>query len=57
VFDFFYQIAAEKDISTEMYQVLKNNELRQILDEVLETKNESMRLPKCAKGTRDMNPL
>jgi histidyl-tRNA synthetase len=28
-----------------------------LLNEVVEVSNEETRLPKCAKGTRDMNPL
>jgi len=31
--------------------------LKEILNDVLETRNEGKRIPKCAKGTRDMKPL
>lgn len=34
-----------------------NRELEAVFDEILEAKNEERRKPKCAKGTRDMNPL
>lgn len=36
---------------------IKNKEYLKVLSEVNEVTNEEMRLPKCAKGTRDMNPL
>jgi hypothetical protein len=34
-----------------------NSELTLTLSEVLQSRNEERRLPKCAKGTRDMNPV
>jgi histidyl-tRNA synthetase len=34
-----------------------NRELLAVFDEILESKNEERRKPKCAKGTRDMTPL
>ena len=34
-----------------------NRELQSIVREILEQSNESSRKPKCAKGTRDMNPF
>lgn len=37
--------------------VLINKELDSVLNEVLESRNEERRKPKCAKGTRDMTPL
>lgn len=47
----------EKDPEVEKLCLLGNSELREIFDEVLETKNEERRIPKCAKGTRDMTPI
>lgn len=34
-----------------------NRELLAVFDEILESKNEERRKPKCPKGTRDMTPL
>jgi len=34
-----------------------NKELLSVFDEILESKNEERRKPKCPKGTRDMTPL
>ena len=34
-----------------------NKELSSELGEVLQVRNQERRKPKCAKGTRDMNPL
>ena len=34
-----------------------NKDLSMLLVENLSTRNESRRVPKCAKGTRDMTPL
>lgn len=36
---------------------ISNNKYSKVLRDVTEISNEGMRLPKCAKGTRDMNPL
>lgn len=35
---------------------LYNKDLEALVEEVLEQRNEERRRPKCAKGTRDMNP-
>ncbi len=34
-----------------------NKELQGELTEILQVRNQERRLPKCAKGTRDMTPL
>jgi hypothetical protein len=34
-----------------------NKELSGELGEMLQVRNQERRKPKCAKGTRDMNPL
>jgi len=39
------------------YTSLDNSDYTKVLYEVTQIQNEGMRKPKCAKGTRDMNPL
>ena len=59
--DFLYVLKAEaKDdeaVFRDKLDFFKNRELQSVVREILEQTNESARKPKCAKGTRDMNPL
>ena len=59
LFDFLFAQHAKNDqipLST-LLSLSGNPDLQQVLSEVLETRNEARRIPKCAKGTRDMTPI
>jgi hypothetical protein len=43
--------------NTDNLHVAFDKELSMLLVENLQSRNESRRIPKCAKGTRDMTPL
>ena len=47
----------QREAGSEVLFSLKNADLLEVLVEVMETKNEQRRIPKCAKGTRDMTPI
>lgn len=51
------QYEGEQFKPIETRQPSLNSELALTLTEILQSRNEERRLPKCAKGTRDMNPL
>ena len=57
-FDFLAQssLLSSEDLAMS-FNVALNKELQTELAEVLQVRNQERRLPKCAKGTRDMNPL
>lgn len=58
-FDYLLQVLPATQNEQEARQklnVLVNKELDGVLNEVLESRNEERRRPKCAKGTRDMLP-
>ena len=58
LFDFLGQtplLSEQASILT--FNVALNKELQAELSEVLQVRNQERRLPKCAKGTRDMTPL
>jgi hypothetical protein len=63
LFDYLLLILGEQDstpLSFEEFEkklnYLFNKEFENVLDEILELRNEVGRRPKCAKGTRDMLP-
>lgn len=39
------------------FDMAKNKELSSVVGDILQVHNDERRLPKCAKGTRDMTPL
>ena len=49
------RILSEENIAT--FNVALNKELESELTEILQARNQERRLPKCAKGTRDMTPM
>ena len=55
--EFLDKHEAEDFEAFEQLVSLSNKEYLRVLTEATEITNEEMRLPKCAKGTRDMNPL
>lgn len=57
MFDFVSQgsLLSHPDISN--FNAALNKELNSELSEILQVRNQERRLPKCAKGTRDMTPL
>ena len=61
LFDYLYVLEKECEGNEEAFKqkldFFRNRELQSVVREILEQTNESAKRPKCAKGTRDMNPL
>lgn len=57
LFDFISQSTLLSNPNAESFNAALNKELQTELTEILQVRNQERRLPKCAKGTRDMTPL
>lgn len=57
LFDFLKASTLLQEGSTGVFNASLNKELASEMTEVLQVRNQERRLPKCAKGTRDMTPL
>ena len=53
----FFDFLSQNLSSGKTMHAAYDRELSMLLMEILSTRNESRRIPKCAKGTRDMTPL
>ena len=56
-FDFLVQSKLLESEDANKFDVILNKELAGEINEFLQTRNQERRLPKCAKGTRDMAPI
>lgn len=56
-FDFLGQSSLLLNPDVAKFNAVLNKELSGALSEILQVRNQERRLPKCAKGTRDMGPL
>ena len=57
LFEFISQSTLLSNPNAENFNAALNKELQTELAEILQARNQERRLPKCAKGTRDMTPL
>ena len=57
LFDFLAQNTLLQTADAMKFNVTLNKEFSSELTEILQVRNQERRLPKCAKGTRDMTPL